>query len=247
MSLSLVRSARGTPSSDYAASEPGATIRADTRIDPITARFVALLALLVVLAAPAAASAGTRDAIIRDCGDDSRLSKTYTPGELRDARDNLPADALAYTDCIDVLRSALRASARSRAAASNATAQSSTPGSSPGSSAAAAPRAPGPALDSLDTDQGQVGLPHASQEALRALRSARTNLPEVDIRGQRVVPGISGTAGAAADSELPTSLLVVLVLLGLTALLAIVPAARRALTRRRDAKPPLADIPPHRR
>ena len=50
--------------------------------------------------------AAERIEILRDCQDGS-LSGTYTPAEIRDARDNIPADIDQYSDCRDVLSRAL--------------------------------------------------------------------------------------------------------------------------------------------
>jgi len=210
-----------------------------SRPRPPIVRFVVVLAAawLMALAAPSLAGAASRAQILRDCEDDSRLSGTYTPAELRDARDNLGSDKSAYTDCNDVLRSALAASARPRATQSGANGDASggtdavAPGRSPAD--ASAGDAPAAELNAQDTEAGGLTTPVASQDDLKELRTARENLPEVDIRGQRVVPGVEGVAGRAATATVPTSLVVVLVLLGVTAVLALVPPARRRVLARR--------------
>ena len=66
-----------------------------------------LVWLLALLVAAPAASAGTRQDIISDCYDDGRLDGNYTPSQIRDARNNLPADIDQYSDCRDVLARAL--------------------------------------------------------------------------------------------------------------------------------------------
>jgi len=196
---------------------------------------IALLALLA-LAAPSVASAASRPQILRDCEDDSRLSKTYKPSELRDARANIPSDKAIYTDCSSVLRSALAASARRRAGASGAGgggggAGASDPGTAPvlpdASTGSSESAGSGVDLNALDTQAGADRTPVASADDLKALRSIRENLPEVDVRGQRVVPGIRGVAGQAATATVPPSLVLALGLLGLTAVLALVALVRR--------------------
>src|SRR5215210_7102610 len=66
-----------------------------------------LVLLLALLVAAPAASAGTRQDIISDCYDDGRLNGNYTASQIRDARNNLPADVDQYSDCRDVLARAL--------------------------------------------------------------------------------------------------------------------------------------------
>ena len=69
---------------------------------------LACLVLGLVVAVPAANAASTT-AVLRDCADDGVLQGSYTPSELRKARQNIPTDTDEYTDCRDVLA---RASAR---------------------------------------------------------------------------------------------------------------------------------------
>lgn len=202
-------------------------------------RVLIVLLGLLALAAPSVASAASRSQILKDCEDDDRLSGTYTPGELRDARDNIPSDKATYTECSDVLRSALAASARRRAGASGASGSGGSggtsaapvlPDASTGSSESAGS---GVDLNALDTEAGAGRTPIASADDLKELRSIRENLPEVDVRGQRVVPGVRGVAGQAATATVPPSLVIALVLLGLTAILALVPLVRRRVLARR--------------
>jgi hypothetical protein len=207
------------------------------------------------LIAPGPASAAKRSEIIRDCEDDSKLRGTYTNAELKDARDNLGSDKDAYTDCRDVLRAAIAANARQRATEGGAGGSTGagtgttgagdvggvdggaagTGGSATGGGAGAG-AAPGAPLDagSLDTPAGAPPLARTPEEEA-TLRTAREQLPEVRVRGQRVVPGVRGVAGQAATATVPTSLVVVLVLLGLTALALGVPYVRRRVLARRAA------------
>src|ERR687892_1827841 len=70
------------------------------------ARLLLVMVLALLVAAPAA-MAGTRSDIIGDCYDNGRLDGDYTPSQIRDARNNLPADIDQYSDCRDVLSRAL--------------------------------------------------------------------------------------------------------------------------------------------
>jgi hypothetical protein len=105
-----------------------------------------LVVVLGLLALVPAASAASRSQIINDCEDDSKLSGTYTPGELRDARNNIPSDRDAYSDCRDVLSAALAASAR-READSSGSGSGSGSGGDTGGGTSGSGSAPVPNLD----------------------------------------------------------------------------------------------------
>ena len=64
-------------------------------------RLLTLSGLILLLAAPTA-SAGVREKILREC-QEGRITGDYTPGQLRDARKNIPTDIDEYSDCRDVL------------------------------------------------------------------------------------------------------------------------------------------------
>src|SRR4051794_41445632 len=64
-------------------------------------RLLMLSGLILLLAAPTA-SAGVREKILREC-QEGRITGHYTPGQLRDARKNIPTDIDEYSDCRDVL------------------------------------------------------------------------------------------------------------------------------------------------
>src|SRR4051794_5463507 len=67
---------------------------------------MALLAALLLTPAAHAAD-GTRGKILRDCQDDSVLNGSYTAEQMRDARNNIPAELDEYSDCRDVLTRAI--------------------------------------------------------------------------------------------------------------------------------------------
>lgn len=221
---------------------------------PRTSRVLWLVVVLALLglAAPGVAAASKRSELIRDCEDDSKLRGTYTNEQLKDARDNLKSDTDAYSECRDVLRAAIAANARPRATQGGASgstgAGAGVSGGAAGSAGAgsgggATPSTPGgfggtPAgssgAGSLDTAAGAPPLAKTPEEE-STLRTAREQLPEVRVRGQRVVPGVRGVAGQAASATVPTSLVVVLVLLGLTAVAVGVPFVRRRVIARRSA------------
>jgi hypothetical protein len=190
---------------------------------------VVALGLLLLLLAPAAGAA-SRTQIIRDCEDDSKLSGSYTTGELRDARNNLPSDKDAYSDCRDVLSAALAAAARAKANPGGGD------GGGGGGAAGGAPSTDDPRLapGGLSTRPG-APKPEVSPEEEKALTEARTQLPSVNVHGQKVVPGVNGVAGDTAAATIPAPLAVVLVVLALTAALAAASVARRRVLARRPA------------
>ena len=181
-------------------------------------RLLTLSALFLLLAAPVA-SAGTREKILREC-QEGRITGHYTPAQLRDARKNIPTDIDEYSDCRDVLG---RASLSGRSGGSGGT------GGAGRSGAGVADAFGGGASGG----GAKITAPADKREA-RALQDARKETA-VAIDGERLVPGASGFAADAARRGLPTTLLTVLVLLGLCAVAAAAPAVRRRVIARRKA------------
>jgi hypothetical protein len=172
-------------------------------------RLLLLGAALLLVCAPAA-SAASRNEIIRDCADDGRLDKEYSKSELRDARNNLPADVDEYTDCRDVLR---RAELGDGSTAGG--------GGGTGGSGGAAPSAP--------------LTPASPQEeaALAAARKSSDKPVHLPAAHARVAPGAQGFASYAARHDLPWPLIAVLALVALAALAAAAQIVRRRVVARR--------------
>ncbi len=170
-----------------------------------------LIALAAVLAASAApAAAASRNAIMDDCADDSRLQGSYTLAELRDARRNLRSEIAEYTDCADVLRRAelrLMAPAGDGDSADEASAGTAGGGLEP----------PAPQLLTPANPAEQAGLRQAATEGAAPVR----------VGGQEVRPGSAGFTPGAVRNELPGSLLGVLVSLGMLACAAVAAALLR--------------------
>ena len=160
--------------------------------------------VLTLLVAAPAAQAGTRADIVADCFDDGKLDGNYTASQIRDARNNLPADVDQYSDCRDVLARALGGSGSSNV----------------GGGGAAAAAAAGEPLAPSGPDE---------QRALEAAVGDGGAKP-VQVGDSTVVPGASGFAAGAARSAIPTSLLVALILLGVAALAAAAPYPRRTVS-----------------
>jgi hypothetical protein len=216
-----------------------------------------LLCLLAALLAAPAAHAADATTIIRDCEDDGQLEGSYTPGELRNARQNLPTDIDEYSDCRDVLARAAAAAVTSGNGGGAGSGGGSGGGSGSGGSGGAAGGSGGGAgggaggsgsggSGSGGTGGGSGGsgasatgrlvTPQTAADAKVVADAAKAPAPDaIQVAGKAVVPGTSGLAAGAARHDLPVPLLVLLALLGLSALLALVPAARRRVLRRRAA------------
>jgi hypothetical protein len=169
--------------------------------------------LLALVAAPAANAASTTQ-ILRDCADDGVLQGSYSPSELRKARQNIPTDTDEYTDCRDVL---------ARAAVAGVAARGGGSGSSGGTGGTGG--------------TGSDGLPPAdpnSPEGRQIVGEAGAKPPPgpMTIDGRSVIPGTASLAANGVRNDLPTGLLVALILLGACALATLLPPVRRVVVAR---------------
>jgi hypothetical protein len=187
-------------------------------------RLLMLSGLILLLGAPPA-SAGVREKILREC-QEGRITGHYTPGQLRDARKNIPTDIDEYSDCRDVLaRAVLAGRGGGRAGGAGGGAGGGGGGGAGGGSAAPGGVIPG-------GDPASVLEPYGADERA-ALKKVRDQPSAVTMGGDRIVPGATGLAADAARHGLPTTLLTVLILLALCALTAAFPAVRRRVIARR--------------
>src|SRR4051794_14875464 len=181
-------------------------------------RLLTLSGLILLLAAPTA-SAGVREKILREC-QDGRITGHYTPGQLRDARKHIPTDIDEYSDCRDVL---------ARASISGGSPSGGTGGGGGGGGGSAAPggvQIPGSDGLSYAANKGE------EDELAKALADGQKG---TDVGGQDIIPGASGLGVDAARHELPTNLLIPLILVGLCAAALAAPALRRRVLARRNA------------
>jgi hypothetical protein len=168
---------------------------------------LALIAVLL-LGLPAAAHASGAD-VIRDCADDGKLDKQYTQKELQDAERNLPSDIDEYTDCRQVIRSALHGG-------------SGNPGG------------PGPA-GAIITASGAVAASAGDVNALTAVQNAsvKGKRHPIAIGGDKVVPGSAGLTGAlaglAGSNGMPASLMAAIAALLVLGIVTTYLAAREKL------------------
>jgi len=163
--------------------------------------------VLTLLVAAPAAMAGTRADIVADCFDDGKLDGNYSASQIRDARNNLPADVDQYSDCRDVLARALGGSG------------SRDIGGSGGGTLGGGGGAPAESLKPSSPEE-QRALDDAAKEG---------GAKPVQVGDSTVVPGAAGFSAGAARNALPSSLLVVLILLGVAAIVALAPYGRKAV------------------
>jgi hypothetical protein len=161
--------------------------------------------LVFLVAAPAALADPTRVKILREC-QDGRLTGNYSSRDIRDALNNIPDDIDQYSDCRDVLRAALL----DQAGSSGGGGGGGGTGGSGGSGGGGGDGGGAPLTPSTDADR-------------QALQEAGTKGGQsVQVSGRPVSPGES-----ALRNDLPTTLIVVLALLGAAAAAALAPSVRR--------------------
>ena len=174
-------------------------------------RILLVCGLALVLVAPPAAAQSTRIKILRECSENGRLTGDYTAQQIRDARSNIPDDIDEYTDCRDVLTRALLSRA----------------GGDPGGDSTAPGATGGPGGGTTGGTGGGGGgelLTPSTDADRKALdEAAGANQTPVQISGTSVTPGSAN----GLRNDLPTTLIVLLALLGAAALAALAPFARR--------------------
>jgi hypothetical protein len=181
---------------------------------------LAVVALTLLVAPPA--EAWTVNDVIRDCSKNGKLSHDYPPSLIRKARESLPADIDEYTDCRDLLSAPT--SSGSQGAGNNGSgggggAATGTGGGSTGGGGSS------PSGSSMPEVPPAPPTP-AELKALTAAKAGDAGEP-VNVGGSPVTPGTAGMTTGAVDNGLPSSLFVVLILLGLTVAAAAGPLLRR--------------------
>ena len=178
---------------------------------------IAVLGLLV--AAPAALGQSTRNQILREC-QSGNLSGDYTSREIRDARSNIPDDVDQYTDCRDVLSRALLALAGGGGSSGDAAGGGGGGGTGGVSGGATGGTGgggdTGGALLTPSTDADRQALEHAATDGAQP----------VEIAGRKITPG-------TAHNDIPTTLLVLLILIAAGTVAALAPHFRRLAVVRR--------------
>ena len=173
-------------------------------------RTLLVCGLALLLLAPPAAAQSTRIKILRECSQNGRLSGDYTAQQIRDARSNIPDDIDEYTDCRDVLTRALL----SRAGGDSGGGGGGTGGGGTGGG--------GTGGGSTGGGSGELLTPSTDADRKALDDAAGANQTPVEISGASVIPGSASGLG----NDLPTTLIVLLALLGAAALAALAPFAR---------------------
>lgn len=153
---------------------------------PNATPILALLVLAVLVAAPSAYAAPID--VIRDCSEDGSLDRHYSQGDLSGALRQIPSDLDEYTDCRSVIRSAQLAGAHKGTKSATKSAAGRVDTATP------------PSADE------QQKLSHATDQS-----------GSVRIGGEPLAPGAKGAhlATTGLGTDLPTSMLVLVIGLGL--------------------------------
>jgi hypothetical protein len=161
-----------------------------------------LVGAFALLALPSTAAADP----LTDCVRDNDLDKAYSNSELRRALDDLPTDSDEYGLCREVIGGAIR----------------------DGSDRGNRPKDTGPNGQPLAADeQTNRANDVAELDAVVGKGNADPERPRVEVGGQSVQPGDDGTFDlASASNDLPTPLLLALIVLGLLAIAGVLVALR---------------------
>lgn len=154
---------------------------------------VAALSVAATLVPAALARADAGSAVIRDCVNNGAITRHFSQQALSQALAEMPAAVTEYSNCADLIRQAELAGAGGRGGSGG--------GAGGGNVAPAASFTPG------------------ERAALTAAH--RAGGAGVQIGGAIVRPGVVHVGIASAVNDLPTSLLVLLALLGAGAVLAL--------------------------
>ena len=175
-------------------------------------RTLLVCGLALLLLAPPAAAQSTRIKILRECSQTGRLSGDYTAQQIRDARSNIPDDIDEYTDCRDVLTRALLSSAGGDSGGGGGGTGGGTGGGRTGGGGGGG--------------SGELLTPSTDADRKALDDAAGANQTPVEIAGTSVTPG----SASGLRNDLPTTLIVLLALLGAAALAALAPFTRRHAT-----------------
>jgi len=188
---------------------------------PMRRLMLAVVALTLLVAPPA--EAWTVNDVIRDCSKNGKLSHDYPPSLIRKARESLPADIDEYTDCRDLLSAPTSSGSQGggdTGSGGGGTATGAGGGSTGGGGGGSAPSG------SNGPESPPAPPTPAELKALNAAKAGDTGEP-VNVGGTPVTPGTAGMTTGAVDNGLPSTLFVVLILLGLTVAAAAGPLLRR--------------------
>ena len=185
-------------------------------------RLLPLLLALFVLA-PAAPATASPEQVLEDC-QDGRIDKRYSDRDLRQAIDDMPADLDEYTSCREVIRGAQQGVRGGGGAGPGSDFNGADGYGALPAGEGGLPLGP----DSKPIDPSSI----ASAEEKREIEAARGALGERASGPQ--APRSAGIAPSDSGADVPTPLIVLLVLVGAGTLVAVVPRVRE-LVRNRSA------------
>jgi hypothetical protein len=202
------------------------TLRQGTRLCACPMRRLLTATLLLLLLLPAAhAFAGDNpsDLLVDACRDE-KVDGTYSQKTYRRALDQLPADSDQYTACRDVINRARLAALDSRHGNSSG-GGGSTQGGSPGGGGARGGSTGGGGSSGGSTRSSGSGggstdaapAPPTPAEQQAVQKAITTGSSPVNVGGQLVRPGAVGSL-ASDDRRIPSSVLDMLIVLGICAL-----------------------------
>ncbi len=197
--------------------------RSHRHLRPLRAAF-ACLALSVCIAPGAAFASG--DDVVKDCAEDSQLSKDYSQQEYKDALADIPADVDQYTDCRDVIR---RAQLKAAGAGGGGGAGSGFGGTGGGGTGTPG----GPGGNGLNAVENAIAA--ATPAERDALTKAMTGGEPVTVGGREISPSALTRGDLSTSTSIPGPLLAVLILLGLGAVAALTPTLRTVVRSRRHS------------
>lgn len=176
-------------------------------------RHLFLLGAFALLVLPATAQADP----VSDCSRDGRLDQRYSNSELRKALDEIPGDLDEYSDCRQVISSAIQG------------------GSDKGGGRPSAGGSSGQGID--PQEQSRRNRDNQELAAIAGDGDADPSEPSVNVGGETVKPGSNGVFDlASASNDLPVPLLIALIAIGVLALAGTLVALRGRI-------PALARIP----
>jgi hypothetical protein len=197
---------------------------------------LAVVALTLLFVAPPA-EAWTVNDVIRDCSKNGKLSHPYPPSLIRKAREQLPADIDEYTDCRDLL-----ATPTSSGGGGSDSSGGGGGGDQSGGGGGSAGGGSGGGSGASGSAAPDATPAPPSAEELKQLDAARQGDAgePVDVGGSPVTPGTAGMTTGAVSNGLPSTLLIVLILLALLVALAGGPLLRGRFAA--DAGPPFKRV-----
>jgi hypothetical protein len=172
---------------------------------------LAVVALTLLFVAPPA-EAWTVNDVIRDCSKNGKLSHPYPPSLIRKAREQLPADIDEYTDCRDLLSTPTStAGGGDQSGGGGGIDQSGAGGGGGGTGGGSGGGSGGSSSPAPAATQAPP-----SPEELKQLHAARQGDGGESVNGgSPVTPGTAGMTTGAVSNGMPSTLLVVLILLAL--------------------------------